>query len=265
MKTTYRRGNIEVRQRTLILAGVILVLLFILMVPPVRSVVSRGIYAVAPGMWDTRTALGSTWSFFRERMHTQNTLATENKDLKDRLERMEVQVLDRNLLAEKVAVLEESLGRTPVDNRITAYVLAGPGRSPYDTLALDVGSDDGVMVGQYVTYVGAGLIGKIVEVYPSSSKAQLFSSYGGEVSVLIGKDAIPVTAEGRGMGNFKAIVPASSLVLEGDEVRVAPGDLILGNVVLVETKPSEPMMYVYFRTTFNIAEIQSVEIIERSK
>ena len=264
MKTTYRRGNIEVRQRTLVLAGVILVCLFVLVVPPVRSLVSRGIYAVAPGMWDTGASLGGAWGAFRERIHTQNTLATENRDLKDRLARMEAQVLDRNLLAEKVTMLEESLGRTPSDNRITAYVLAGPGRSPYDTLALDVGSDDGVLVGQHVAYVGAGLVGKIVEVYGSSSKARLFSSYGEEVSVLIGKDKIPVTATGRGMGNFEALVPAGSAVVLGDEVRVSPGDLILGNVESVESKPSEPMMRVLFRTVFNIAEVQSVEIIERS-
>lgn len=261
MKATYRRGNIEVRRRTFVLGGVILLCFFILLVAPVRGAFSRALYAVAPGMWDTGASISAMWQGLWDRVHTKTTLINENTALKERVLRMETQVLDRNLLEEKVSTLEEDFGRQPRDNRTLAYVLAGPGRSPYDTLAVDVGTDVGVTVGDYVAYVGAGVIGKVAEVYGSSAKVKLFSSFGEETDVLLGSSLIPVTARGRGMGNFEASVPAGSAVLVGEDVRLPPGSLILGKIEAIESKPSEPAMRVLFRTTFNIAEIRSVEII----
>jgi hypothetical protein len=79
--------------------------------------------------------------------------------------------------------------------------------------------------------------------------------------VLIGPRGIPGVARGRGMGNFETKVPQGSSVSVGDEVRLSGNALILGIVGAVDEKPAEPFVRVLFRTTFNIAEIRSVEVL----
>jgi cell shape-determining protein MreC len=261
MKTTYRRANIDERRKVFILAGIIAVGIFLLCLPSVRGVISRVVYSTAPSLWETGNNIGNTWSSFWGEFHAKRALVLENETLKEQVSRMEAQILDRNLLAEQVAALEESLGRNPEDDRVLARVLAGPGAALYDTLSVDVGSNLGVTVGDQVVYSGSSAIGAVVEVYPKSSKIELLSSPGEKTQVLLGKDSIPVVATGKGMGNFEVLIPEGSNLAVGDIVTLPPGGLVLGTVGAIESKPSEPLVRVLFRTSFNISNIRSVEIL----
>lgn len=265
MKTTYRRANIDERRKTLVLTGIIVVSILILLSSSVRGVVSRGVYATAPGLWETGNNIRDTWASFWGEFRTKRALVAENESLKEQVAHMEVQILDRNLLSERVAQLEYSLGRNPEDNRVLGRVLVGPGKAFYDTLSVDVGSDLGVAVGDAVMYAGSGVIGSVVEVYPSSAKIKLLSSSGEKTNVLIGVGLLPALAQGRGMGNFEATIPQDSGVAVGDTVTLPPGNLILGTIGSLESKPSEPVVRVLFRTLFNISDIRSVEILVKKR
>ena len=265
MKATYRRDNSPAKKKILTLGVLILISFFVLFYGPLRNGISRGIYSVAPGLWDLGVSVGSSWNSFWGEFRLKRSLVHENEVLQEEVARMQAQMLDRNLLEERVVELEGKLGRVGSDDRVTARVLAGPGHSAYDTLVIDAGSEQGILVGDRVVYAGAGVVGLTVEVYPTSSKVSLLSSPDKETAVVIGKEAVPTTARGRGMGNFESKIPQGSIVAVGDNVLIPGENMILGIVGSIEGKPSEPFIHVLFRLPFNIAAIRSVEVIKSKR
>lgn len=265
MKATYRRDNSPAKRKFLTFALLVLASVFVLSYGPVRGFFSQAVYNTAPGLWELGGNMSGSWEAFWGEFRLKRSLVHENEALKEEVSRMQAQVLDRNLLEERVLELEGKLGRAGVDDRVFARVLAGPGRSLYDTLSIDAGTEEGITVGDQVVYAGAGVIGTVVETYATSAKVSFFSSPGEETLVVIGGQAIPATAIGRGMGNFEAKVPQGSLIVSGDNVLIPGSNMILGVVGKTAEKPAEPFMHVFFRTPFNIAAIRSVEVIKSRK
>lgn len=256
-----RRDNRKKHQWEVALIATLAIGAFVLLYPPARLAFTGLVYRTAPGIWETGKSISSAWTSLRSTFHLKVSLLHENEVLHSEVERMQALVLDRNLLEERVLKLEEMLGRTVGDDRVAAEVLAVPGWSPYDTLVLDVGTDNGIAIGDRVVYAGRMVVGEIVEVYSSSAKAKLYSSSGEERTVVIGAQAVPGTAHGRGMGNFEVMVPQGSAVAIGDEVRTPEGSFILGVVGVVEEKIAEPTTRVLFRSPWNIAQMRSVEVV----
>lgn len=248
-------------RKNTVLAIFVGVSFFTLLYSPARSTLTEGVYMFATGVWGAGDASVNAWDSFVTNFRDKERLIKENESLVSELDRMQVQVLDRNLLAEKVTKLEEALGRMRSDNRVVAEVIIDQARSPYDVLIVDAGEKEGVAVGNDVVYAGSGIIGKVIESTSGSSKVKLFSSPGSEESVLVGSHYIPANSRGRGMGNFEAKVPQDSLVVVGDTIISTKGNLILGTISLIEEKPAEPFKRIFFRSPFNISEVRSVEII----
>ncbi len=260
MKTTYLRDR--KRERSILFILIILISIFVLLYGPSRSAISKVVYGVAPGVWNGGGVISDKEASFLSGFRSNVNISNENKLLREQVMRMETQILEQNFLREEVLGLSEALGRAGVDKRVTAKVIVGQGRSPYDTLIIDAGTEHGIRAGDSVVYASVGVIGIIVEAYPSSSKAKLFSSPGEEVLVFIGAQSVPANAKGRGMGNFEAQVPQGSKISIGEEVKSMPqGNLFLGIVGAVEENPAEPFVRVLFRTSFNITEIGSVEVL----
>lgn len=234
---------------------------FALLYAPMRIKLTNAVYVVATGVWGVGDATVNTWNSFVTNFRDKERLISENEALAAELDRVQAQVLDRNLLAEKVTKLEESLGRVRSDNRVVAEVIVDHRQSPYDTLVVDAGENEGITVGDEVVYSGSGIIGEVIETTSGSSKIKLFSSPGSERAVLVGSHYIPANALGRGMGNFEAKVPEGSVVAVGDTVVSTKGNLIFGVISLIEEKPAEPFKRIFFRLPFNTTEIRSVEII----
>lgn len=260
-KMTLRQDKQLLARKNIALVALVAISAFALLYTPLRSALTQAVYSVAPSLWgaggNAESALGAFLVNFKEK----DGLVRENETLNETISMMETKVLDRNLLAEKVTKLEEALGRTQSDDRVVANVLVGVSRSPYDTLVIDAGEEEGINKGNMVVYSGSGVIGEVVETTPYSAKIKLYSSPGEEHRVTVGSHYIPVLAVGRGMGNFEAKVPQDSAVSVGDNVVTVKGNLILGAVSLIEVKPAEPIKRIFFRVPFNITEIQSVEVI----
>lgn len=260
-KMIHRQGSLLLKRKSLVLIVVLVVIFASLLFVPTRGFLTQTTYSIAVGIWSGGNLVTNAARSFITNFKDKNLLENENSALKAELSRLQALALDRNLLSEKVASLEESLGRPGSDNRVAADVVAGPRHSPYDTLVIDAGTEQGISVGNMVVYAGSGVVGEIVEVSGSTAKVKIYSSSGVETSVAIGEKHIPVTAVGRGMGNFEARVPQDSIVLVGDTVTSIKGSLILGNVALVEENTAKPFKSVFFRVPFNITEMQSVEVL----
>ncbi|MBI3634271.1 MAG: rod shape-determining protein MreC [Candidatus Yonathbacteria bacterium] len=263
MKATFHRNNLRSRRILFIFTLIVLLCASFLLYSPTRRVASRIVYKEVPFLFDIGNIVTANFEEFFGSFRAKSSLVKENADLRDFVARMQAQVLDRNLLEERVQMLEEVLGRKGMDNRVISTVLSGPGQSPYDTLIIDAGIDVGIRRGNLVVYAGAGVIGRVAEVYPSSAKITLFSSpTEEEFFVLVGGAKVPAKAWGRGMGNFETRVPQGSIVSVGSDVVLSENpSFILGIVGSVEEKESMPFIKVLFRAPFNIAEIRQVEII----
>lgn len=259
----YHRGKLSNRllsKKRIALSAFFTISIGVLLYAPTRNILTQGVYSVTTGIWLAGDTVANSLGSFIANFQTKKALVDENKTLLEEVGRMQALVLDRNLLTEKVARLEESFGRPRSDDRVVAEVIAGPGRSPYDTLIIDAGAEQGISAGDTVVYAGSGVVGEIVEVTSFSAKAKLYSSPGENNEVVVGAYNFPIVALGRGMGNFEAKVPQDSAISVGDTV-IMKGGYILGTVSLIEEKPAEPFKRIFFRVPFNITEIRSVEVI----
>lgn len=261
MKTTYRHNNTEARARLIILVIIALLGFLILLYTPLRNGIAAFFSPVSSSVWSEDNSVKETTGGFWGVFQSKSALSEENAKLHDEILRIQAQVLDRNLLAERVGQLEERLKRVNDDNRVLANVLVSSGRISYDMLVVDVGSNLGVHVGDRVVYAGAGVIGTVVEAYEATSKIKLFSSPNEETRVSIGKESIPALARGKGIGNFEVILPQGVSVKVGDEV-IIPGTMfVLGYVGSVENNQDQPLSKILFRSPFNTTSIATVEIV----
>lgn len=262
----HRRDNTFSRQKTVngrfVLIAIVAVSAFVLLYVPVRLVFSKTLYAMTQDLWHVDDGSSDVSDGFFANFRIKRSLVYKNRILEEEIERMQTLVLDRNLLQEKILRLEEALGREGSDDRVSADVLVGPGRLPYDILVVNAGSMNGVHVGDAVVYSGSGVVGVIAETFPFSAKVKLYTSPGDEHSVLVGEHFIPGVAHGRGMGNFEVNLPKGSPVLIGDIAVLASNRLVLGVAGSIEDESALPFIKVLFRTTFNINDIRSVEIVK---
>jgi len=194
---------------------------------------------------------------------SKKVLVVENEELKKQLETMVVDALAVDIVRQENVDLKEILGRTEDKKVLLASVLRTPPFSPYDTFILDVGEDHDVQIGDYVFVGGHVLIGEIVEVNQSSSKAQLFSSPGKTVTVLIGKKPVSVEAVGRGGGNFEIILSREIPIVAGESVIVPQIDsMVLGVVGQVDMDPAKTFQKVLFSTPINIQGVRWVTVVK---
>ena len=200
----------------------------------------------------------------------KKSLQRENENLKLKLSEMEAQIANWGILSDENIKLKEIFGRSENRELILAAILAKPDRSPYDTLILDVGSEEGIEARSIVYAFGNIPIGKVSDVYPGSSKAILFSNPGEKTEVLVslgrspsgeaGKD-IFMQVVGRGGGNFEMTLPRDLVLEKGTEVQLpglAPRALAIVETILSD--PRDAFQKALLVSPVNIQELKFVEI-----
>ena len=176
--------------------------------------------------------------------------------------------------------LRSLLGKTPENSEmILAGVIERPPRTPFDSLILDVGSDQDILEGDMVFSDGQYAIGTISSLSDHTSTVTLFSSAGQKIDALI--DALvegtknnpnssstkvvdslsPVTVEGRGGGNFYMKLPKNIKVKSGNPV-VWPSTetILLGTVEVVDSGEGDAYSQVYFKSPINMNSLRYVQI-----
>tara|TARA_Y100000310_G_scaffold144593_1_gene143834 strand:- start:1723 stop:2529 length:807 start_codon:yes stop_codon:yes gene_type:complete len=205
-------------------------------------------------------AIRNSLSFFVEKTN----LVKSNVELTDRVRSLHSIELYVQLLEEENDKLRNILGKRggASTNSIVAAVLAGPGRTTYDTMIVDVGTRDGVVAGNQVI-VGEGvLLGEVIEALPRTSKVSLYTAPDVETHVLLNPDNIATVAVGQGGGNYKMIVPRDISILEGSIIKVRGSrDLVLGTVGNVKSDPADPFQEILSKPPVNVRTIKWVEVI----
>lgn len=245
--------------RTVVLGGVLLVVLA-LTFSPLRGPAERAVLFAAGPFLSLRNAIAHGIGTFFETFRSTTALIEKNRALSARIAELEVRVLDRNMLAEERDELRSLLGREPGAEGVLAAVLASPGSSPYDTLVLDVGTEERVSDGDRVFMGDNVVIGTISQAYEHASRAALFSTPGNVVDAVIPGFDIFTTATGRGGGTFEMVIPRDIAMNMGDPILLAGTSRILGVVYGIEQKESDPFKKIYFRTPFNPSTLRFVRV-----
>jgi cell shape-determining protein MreC len=214
--------------------------------------------------------LGSFGSYFV----SKNSLSLENQNLKYQISESAADRANYDSVVALNISLKETLGRKDSKvNMILSAILAKPNQSIYDTLLIDVGTRQGIKIGDRVFALGNVPIGRVDSVYENSSKVVLFSNAGEKTQgIITGKPASTsaslgglistfVELVGRGGGNFEIILPRDFVLQKGDQV-VMPGinPYVLAFVETTISDPRDPFTKVLLTSPVNIQELKFVEV-----
>jgi len=179
--------------------------------------------------------------FFRDR----DALVRELQDLRSQIPTTGNHTVTITQLQAENNELRALLGAEQHE-RIAAGVLARPGDLPYDTMVLDQGSDDGVVVGAPVYAARDRIIGVVSAVRAHNATVTLVTSPGYRSTVYIYGPDIYTTAVGQGGGVLEVGVPQGVQLEIGDPVVLpALASGIYGEIVSIDSVPTQPEQYAY--------------------
>lgn len=195
-------------------------------------------------------------------IRTKSSVFNENDSLQKQIADLNLKMIDYALLKSENDQLKDLLGHLP-ENRtfILSAVLAKPNRSPYDTLIIDVGSNNDIREGAHVFASGNVPIGQVTTVHDMTSVVTLYSSPEHTFDAELSSSNTTVVLTGRGGGNFEMSIPLE-LNAEKDSFVVIPGihPLVVAIVEDIISKPTDPLKRILLRSPVNIAELKWVQV-----
>jgi cell shape-determining protein MreC len=172
---------------------------------------------------------------------------------------------ENQALQQKAASVSALIG-TPGSSRtaisgILAGVVARPPESPYDTLVLAAGSQEGVILGMEAFGGGGVPLGAVSAVMDDFSRVTLFSAPGMVTRGWVGRAGLPIDILGGGGGAMNASLSRSANVAVGDTVFApGPGMLPIGSVVRIDSDPSAPEVVLHIMPALNLFSVSWVEL-----
>lgn len=221
----------------------------------VSHLIFRPVLILGSGVSEKLSSIGAYF-------YSKKSLSAENENLKLKLAEQEAKISDYNSVISENLEIKEILGRKQEKaNMILAAILAKPNRSLYDTLVIDIGTKNGIQVGQRVFGLGNIPIGRVTETYLASSKVVLYSSPGEKTEVIIGGKDTFMQIVGRGGGNFEMILPRDFVLEKGTTVSL-PGltSYTIGIVQTIISDPRDSFQKALLSSPVNIFELKFVEV-----
>lgn len=249
-----RTNRYSLVRRVLIGCCVILVLV------SVQRIVGSALSYVTAPLLSVRHYFDTSTSALPAFVRDRNALLAEINGLQQELENQKgtqdvLAAIDRE--NEELRAL---LGATDAST-ILAGVIARPPMSPYDTVVIDKGASDGIVIGAPV-YYGAGMVlGYVQSAYAHHSIITLFSSPDVTTTVYVFGPNIFTTARGEGGGVVRLSVPQGIHVAEGD-VAVLPSITrgVLGTVYSVESVSTEPDQHAFVTLDVPLQSLRVVRV-----
>ena len=144
---------------------------------------------------------------------------------------------------------------------IIAGVVTRPPESPYDTLVLSAGSNDGVILGMEAFGEGGVPLGVVSTVFASFSRVTLFSAPDVTINGWVGENNLPLIIKGTGGGTMTASIARSSNIVVGDTVFApGPGMLPLGSIVRVDNETTSPSVTLRIMPSVNLFSIAWISL-----
>ncbi len=260
MITSSRHDEWKKRKRRRLLSGLFAVSLVVLLVRgPVADSLGGVLFYLGTPVWALEESVSGLIERTRVAFAAKERLADENRTLRAALDEVAIEAHARDALREENRELKEMLGRRSEFDLMYARILSAPPVSPYDTLLVDIGEEDGVASGTPVFSQGDWKVGEVTRLWRRSALVTLYSAPGTEVSVMIGTSSIPAKASGIGGGNLRAILPRGISIKEGDLVTIPAIDpSYAGTVDAIERPEGSSLEAIYMRLPFDLTKERHV-------
>lgn len=234
-KTFLARRNAILSPKGVPLAALLLGV--VLLICLVRFLLPNLFMAIFAPVLSVGNSIDARVTTFIDGFKNAQTLAAQNQTLLDENEALTIQ---NRTLGDKNSDLSKLFANgSQTPQGILGGVVARPPESPYDTLIVETGTDQGVTIGMEAFGAGGAPVGVVTQTSGSYSRITLFSSAGESISGWVGKDRLALTLLGAGGGAFTSQLPSGSGILAGDTVYVpGPGALPIGTVNVVSSDPS---------------------------
>lgn len=273
MKTNYHHRNSFGRPRPAYGIYVTCIIAFII-VWIFHSFFSSLVYTAARPLLSVKNSVFSEFSFVSDFINSHASLAKENEALREQASIDAINLSESQTILAENEALKGAIGYTgsTTDGALAAarsirdkggvlaYVLEAPGVSPYDTLVVDAGSNEGVQVGDIARVGNVTTIGLVTQVFSDSSIVTLLSSSNQQLNVMVASST-PATAYGRGSGNFIVTLPKSASGSLGDSVTVPLyGNDTIGKVMSVESDDADSLKNLYIGFPFSVQTLSVVTL-----
>jgi rod shape-determining protein MreC len=223
-------------------------------VSPFIRVTSATIHGIT-GTWQDYADLRSVREE-NKRLHVETTM------LKRRLEQLQDQALETQRLERLLAMRQASRAEF-----LTARVVGKDATNWFKTILLDRGSLEGIRRNQPVLGPD-GLVGRVIEVTPTSTRVQLLTDPVSAVGGLIQRTRVTGIVSGNlGAGARVRYLPLMADVVVGDEVvtsgmgGVFPKGILIGRITAVERKSGALFQEATLQSAVDLSRLEEVLIL----
>lgn len=254
----------DILRKRLLIGVVLVVFLVLLSVAGLFKGLSGVLHIIVKPLWSTGEKVNVAFDGSINVVKSKKTLQKENYNLNNKIKDLETAMLNYDILNKENEDLKMLLGRkTEKEEFILGTILTKPNRSPYDTIVIDIGSNHNIKVGQKVFANIFTPIGRVFEVYATTSLIKLYSTPGEVTEAQIEGSNASVELVGRGGGNFEIMIPADMDVISGTNVIIPNiNSYILAIVADVVSDPRDPLKRVILRSPVNIQDLKWVQILK---
>ncbi len=222
---------------------------------PVTNLLGGGLAIIGRPFWSLEDGIVSSYTGMKIALSSKSTLEAENQQLRDVLDKVALDAYSRDTLRIENDELKRVLGRQSEYQYMFARIMSAPPISPYDTILIDAGKEQGVYVGMQVFASGDFKVGEVSRVWGRSALVSLYSTPNTELSVTVGTSSIPAIASGMGGGNLRIILPKGVAVTVGNLVSIpALAPTYAGTVDAIERTEGSSLEAIYVRLPFNISQ-----------
>jgi rod shape-determining protein MreC len=245
--------TLQVRHETAVVTFTRQALLFV--VSPFIKVTAATIHGV--------TSIWQDYVDLRTLREENKRLQFEASTLKRRLDQLQEQALETQRLQRLLAMRDSSQAEF-----LTARVVGKDATNWFKTILLDCGSMEGVRRNQPVLAPN-GLVGRVVEVTPTSARVQLFTDPVSAVGGLIQRTRVTGIVSGNlGAGARVRYLPLMGDVVVGEEVvtsgmgGVFPKGIPIGRIATVERKSGALFQEATLTPAVDLSRLEEVLILK---
>jgi rod shape-determining protein MreC len=207
-------------------------------------------------------SVGDWFSGFRVSRQEMDKLKQQNDEMRARLATLEEQKKENARLTTLLKVSELFPGKS-----VVARVIGRPTDSWEGVVMIDRGSGDRVTTGTPVV-AGQGLLGKVIDVAPNSSKVRLITDQSSGVAVLVQSSRATGVVRGSVDGKLsldfvdpKRPPKVGDVVITSGDGGAYPKSLVVGDVTAVSPDPSGLYPKVEVTSRVPIGDIEEVAVL----
>jgi rod shape-determining protein MreC len=195
----------------------------------------------------------------------------ENRELRDQIERLQIEQVRLKQDADQAHRLQTLLGFKEqfIAKTLPAQVIGSSGSEQSRTVYIDRGSRDGVQL-EMAVISAAGVVGRVINVFKSTSQVLLINDQQSGVGTILEQSRLQGVLKGKSSGELVIDkIMADEEVKPGDRVLTSGGDqifpkgLIIGNVDKIEKGPE--FLQVSVKPTAALNRLEEVLVIVKKE